>query len=96
MPCTEQDFQKMPLDFVRGSQAIMWNNGSLYNISKAAKYVDDSVCAVVPKGSTWARNPIPRIHTDNIGVSDLRLFFPFATHPFLLPREAPSCARFGA
>eukprot|EP01052_Picozoa_sp_SAG31_P036033 SAG31_NODE_4435_length_3232_cov_1.786467_1_plen_165_part_00 len=53
MPCTEQDFQKMPLDFVRGSQAIMWNNGSLYNISEAAKYVDDSVCDVVPKGSTW-------------------------------------------
>ena len=23
MPCTEQDFQQMPLDFVRGSQAIM-------------------------------------------------------------------------
>jgi hypothetical protein len=52
MPCTEADFQEMPLDFVRGSQAIMWNNGSLYNISHAAKYVDDSVCAVVPKGST--------------------------------------------
>jgi hypothetical protein len=63
------DFQRMPLDFVRGSQAIMWNNGSLYNISHAAKYVDDSVCPVVPQGSTWARNPIPRIHTDNIGMA---------------------------
>merc|ERR1712072_385966 len=69
MPCTEQDFQMMPLDFVRGSQAIMWNNGSLYPIPKAAKYVDDSVCPVVPKGSTWARNPIPRIHTDNVGMA---------------------------
>jgi len=45
----------------------MWNNGSLYPI--AGKFVDDSVCAVVPKGSTWARNPIPRIHTDNIGMA---------------------------
>ena len=69
MPCTEKDFQQMPLDFVRGSQAIMWNNGTLYPIPHAAKYVDDSVCEVVPKGSTWARNPIPRIHTDNIGMA---------------------------
>jgi hypothetical protein len=69
MPCSEADFQRMPLDFVRGSQAIMWNNGSLYPIPKAAKYVDDSVCEVVPKGSTWARNPIPRIHTDNVGMA---------------------------
>ena len=69
MPCTEQDFQMMPLDFVRGSQAIMWNNGTLYPIPKAAKYVDDSVCPVVPKGSTWARNPVPRIHTDNHGMA---------------------------
>ena len=69
MPCTEQDFQEMPLDFVRGSQAIMWNNGTQYPIPHAAKYVDDSVCDVVPKGSTWARNPIPRIHTDNIGMA---------------------------
>eukprot|EP00035_Acanthoeca_spectabilis_P030799 m.11026 g.11026 ORF g.11026 m.11026 type:complete len:435 (+) comp4384_c0_seq1:56-1360(+) len=67
MPCTEEDFQKIPLDFVRDSHAIMWNNGSLYPIK--GKFVDDSVCPVVPKGSTWARNPIPRIHTDNIGMA---------------------------
>jgi len=69
MPCTEQDFQKMPLDFVRdaGAHAIMWNNGSLYPIK--GKFVDDAVCTVVPKGSTWARNPIPRIHTDNTGMA---------------------------
>jgi hypothetical protein len=57
----EQDFQKIPLDFVRGAHAVMWNNGTLYPIK--GKFVDDSVCSVVPKGSTWARNPIPRIHT---------------------------------
>ena len=28
----------------------------------------EQVCPVVPRGSTWARNPIPRIHTDNIGM----------------------------
>jgi hypothetical protein len=51
MPCTEQDFQQMPLEFVRDAHAIMWNNGSLYPIE--GKFVDDSVCDVVPKGSTW-------------------------------------------
>ena len=67
MPCTEADFQKLPLDFVRESHAIMWNNGTLYPIN--GKFVDDTVCPVVPAGSTWARNPIPRIHTDNIGMA---------------------------
>lgn len=67
MPCTEHDFQQMPLDFVRESHAIMWNNGSLYPIK--GKFVDDSVCPVVPKGSTWARNPVPRINTDNVGLA---------------------------
>ncbi len=56
------------MDFVRDSHAIMWNNGTLYPIK--GKFVDDSVCDVVPKGSTWARNPIPRIHTDNLGAID--------------------------
>merc|ERR1712080_102257 len=67
MPCTEEDYQEMPLDFVRDAHAIMWNNGSLYPIK--GMFVDDSVCTVVPKGSTWARNPIPRIHTDNVGMA---------------------------
>lgn len=44
----------------------MWNNGSLRPIE--GKFVDGAVCPVVPRGSTWARNPIPRIHTDNIGM----------------------------
>jgi hypothetical protein len=67
MPCSEADYQEMPLDFVRGAHAVMWNNGTLLPI--AGKFVDDSVCAVVPKGSTWARNPIPRIHQDNVGMA---------------------------
>ena len=44
----------------------MWNNGSLRPIE--GKFVDGAVCPVVPRGSTWARNPIPRIHTDNLGM----------------------------
>jgi len=67
MPCTEEEFQRMPLEFVRDSHAIMWNNGTLYPIN--GMFVDDSVCDVVPKGSTWARNPIPRIHQDNDGMA---------------------------
>eukprot|EP00037_Helgoeca_nana_P009012 m.79439 g.79439 ORF g.79439 m.79439 type:complete len:425 (+) comp19295_c0_seq1:30-1304(+) len=67
MPCTESEFQELPLEFVRDAQAVQWNNGSMYPIK--GMFVDDSVCAVVPKGSTWARNPIPRIHTDNIGMA---------------------------
>ena len=30
---------------------------------------DKEMRQVVPKGSTWARNPIPRIHDDNIGMA---------------------------
>jgi len=67
MPCTEEDYQQMPLDFVRDAHAIMWNNGTLRPIK--GMFVDDSVCTVVPKGSTWARSPIPRIHQDNIGMA---------------------------
>jgi len=67
MPCSEKEFQKIPLDFVRSSHAIMWNNGTLYPIK--GMFVDGSVCPVVPAGSTWARNPIPRIHTDNVGMA---------------------------
>lgn len=67
MPCSEDDFQKMPLNFVRQSHAIMWNNGTLYPIK--GKFVDKTICAVTPPHSTWARNPIPRISTDNIGMA---------------------------
>ena len=66
-PLKEECFQATPLDFVRSAQAIMWNNGSLHPLKGA--FVDDADCPVVPKGSTWARNPIPRIHTDNIGMA---------------------------
>jgi len=66
-PLTEECFQAHPLDFVRGAQAIVWNNGTRRPIQ--GMFVDGSDCPVVPAGSTWARNPIPRIHTDNIGMA---------------------------
>ena len=34
-----------------------------------AKKVLQSVYLAYPKGSTWARNPVPRIHTDNHGMA---------------------------
>ena len=64
---TEDCFQRTPLDFVRDEHAIMWNDGSVRKIE--GLFVDDSVCPVKPRGSTWARNPIPRIHTDNLGMA---------------------------
>jgi len=68
-PLTEACFQQTPLDFVREKHAIMWNNGSVHPIP--GMFVDASDCAVVPEGSTWARNPIPRINTDNIGLASV-------------------------
>jgi len=89
MPCSEQDFQQLPLDFVRSSHAIMWNNGTLRPIE--GKFVDDSVCPVVPTGSTWARNPIPRIHQDNTGMA-----FVGQCHPQSAPAGQPTCKQDGA
>jgi len=79
MPCSEADYQKLPLDFVRSSHAIMWNNGTLRPIE--GKFVDDTVCPVVPAGSTWARNPIPRIHTDNVGMAFMGKCLPQSPNP---------------
>lgn len=69
---TEECFQQTPLDFVRGAHAIMWNNGTLRPIK--GTFVDHTVIGtdgkpVVPEGHVWARNPVPRIHTDNIGMA---------------------------
>ena len=57
-------------------QAIMWNNGSLYPIQ--GKFVDDSVCTVVPKGSTWVRNTPPLRVFLNMNMKMRWLQHPFA------------------
>merc|ERR1719181_2553423 len=59
-PLTEACFQKMPLEFVREKHALRWNNGTTYPIRGV--FVDEGT---VPAGSTWARNPIPRIDFDS-------------------------------
>ena len=84
MPCSEADFQQMPLDFVRDAHAIMWNNGTLRPIP--GMFVDGDVCAVVPANSTWARNPIPRIHTDNVGMAFVGQCLPQSA-----PAGQPTC-----
>jgi len=68
-PLTESCFQENALQFDRKAQAIMWNNGTMYPINGV--FVDDSDCPVVPSGSTWARNPIPRVNTDNRGLANV-------------------------
>lgn len=53
-PLTEDCFMKMPLPFVNSSQKLRWNNGTSVEIE--ASLVSEGT---TPKGSTWAKNPIP-------------------------------------
>eukprot|EP00036_Acanthoecidae_sp_10tr_P012007 CAMPEP_0182917744 /NCGR_PEP_ID=MMETSP0105_2-20130417/1687_1 /TAXON_ID=81532 ORGANISM="Acanthoeca-like sp., Strain 10tr" /NCGR_SAMPLE_ID=MMETSP0105_2 /ASSEMBLY_ACC=CAM_ASM_000205 /LENGTH=475 /DNA_ID=CAMNT_0025054763 /DNA_START=27 /DNA_END=1454 /DNA_ORIENTATION=+ len=62
---TEECFQKMPLDFDRTKQALVWTNGTRYSIPGV--FVDEGTW---PQGSTWARNPIPRVNDDNKGLAN--------------------------
>lgn len=66
-PLTEECFQRHPLEFDRTKQVLKWNNGTLeYPMGSKAIFVDGD--AVRPKGSTWARNPIPRIWDSKTGL----------------------------
>ena len=67
---TEECFKETPLDFVRAAHAIMWNNGTLHRIK--GQFVDDSVCPVEPKGSTWARNPCAECGSNMLPFATLR------------------------
>lgn len=70
---TEECFQKMPLEFDRTKQTLVWNtkdvpgansktprpaNGTLRWPVPEPIFVDEGTW---PKGSTWARDPVPRI-----------------------------------
>eukprot|EP01051_Picozoa_sp_SAG22_P004954 SAG22_NODE_281_length_13064_cov_13.367605_7_plen_378_part_00 len=55
-PLTEACFMRAPLEFVRTKQQLRWNNGT--SLSIPGTWVDTGTN---PPGSTWARNPIPRI-----------------------------------
>jgi hypothetical protein len=58
-PLTEEEFQKMPLEFV-GQQGLRWGGGPSNGGSEHfynGTYVD---VGTVPAGSKWSLNPIPR------------------------------------
>merc|ERR1712185_79696 len=66
-PLTEECFQRHPLEFDRTKQVLKWNNGTLqYPMGAKAVFVDGDL--VKPKGSTWARNPLPRIWDTKLGL----------------------------
>ena len=69
---TEACFQKMPLEFVKSEHKLLWNNGSVIVVLGEEKGIFVSGVGVTfgPPGSTWARNPIPRVNTDNRGLSN--------------------------
>eukprot|EP00928_Gymnodinium_smaydae_P028390 TRINITY_DN21659_c0_g1_i1.p1 TRINITY_DN21659_c0_g1~~TRINITY_DN21659_c0_g1_i1.p1 ORF type:complete len:426 (+),score=29.75 TRINITY_DN21659_c0_g1_i1:74-1351(+) len=71
-PLTEACFQNMPLEFVKSEHKLLWNNGSVLEVLGEAKGVFVSGVGVTfgPPGSTWARNPVPRVNTDNIGLAN--------------------------
>jgi len=60
---TEECFQQMPLEFV-GKQSFRWGDGT--QIWFEGTYVSEGT---IPKGSTWAMNPIPRNDTMQTGQS---------------------------
>ena len=69
---TEECFQRMPLEFVKSEHKLLWNNGSLIAMLGEEKgvFVSGVGTTFGPPGSTWARNPIPRVNTDNQGLAN--------------------------
>merc|ERR1711865_767625 len=84
-------FQRHPLEFDRTKQVLKWNNGTLeYPMGSEAVFVDGD--AVRPKGSTWARNPIPRIWDSKTSLNN-----PDACPgPSTRAHELPGCLAFPA
>lgn len=54
---TEECFRKLPLEFDRTRQALLWNNGTS-RFALNGTFVDTGT---TPVGSVWARNPVPRM-----------------------------------
>jgi len=69
---TEACFQRTPLEFVKSAHRLLWNNGSLIAVLGEEKgvFVSGEGVTFGPPGSTWARNPIPRVNTDNRGLAN--------------------------
>ena len=64
MPCaspvrcvTEACFQSHPLQFINGSQTLRWNGKDGETLNIKGQYV---TTGTHPRGSSWAKNPIPR------------------------------------
>merc|ERR1719352_1689402 len=90
-PLTEECFQRHPLEFDRTKQVLKWNNGTLeYPMGSKAIFVDGD--AVRPRGSTWARNPIPRIWDSKLGLHDPEA----CPGPTTRANESPGCLAFPA
>lgn len=53
MPCSEADFQKLPMDFA-GNSRMMMSNGTMLNLTST--FVTDGT---LPVGGTWQMLPIP-------------------------------------
>jgi len=53
-PLTEKCFRENPLDFVPSKQALQWSNGT--RLAIRGTFVSEGT---LPKGSTWAMNPLP-------------------------------------
>lgn len=98
---TEECFQKTPLAFDRTKQTLVWNtksvpgadsttppvpaNGTLRIPVPTPIFVDEGTW---PEGSTWARDPIPRINDDNAGLHDP------SSCPGPTGRSGPGCLQF--
>jgi len=65
---TEACFQRHPLPFT-GTQSLRWNDGTQVWIK--GTFVSEGTS---PPGSTWAMNPLPRIHFDSASSGQPRDF----------------------
>ena len=86
-PPTEACFARTPLEFVREKHALRWNNGTTLRIEGV--FVDTGTR---PAGSTWARNPIPRINFDSHSSGQPASASGCSEHP--APATGAACRQF--
>merc|ERR1711907_188896 len=77
---TEECFQKKPLEFDQTKQTLVWNTKAIPGANSKTPAVTNGTLrwpvpqpvfvnqGTWPKGSTWARDPIPRVNDDNSGL----------------------------
>ena len=84
---SEACFQDTPLDFDRTKQTLVWNNGTRFSMGDKAIFV---TTGTFPAGSMWARNPIPRVADDMIGLANA------SSCPGPSGTSGPGCIQFPA